>query len=280
MRKFLHDPFAAAATAVLLILVLVAVFAPLLAPQDPYDLGVISIFDGRLPPGSEGMDGTYFWLGTDGQGRDMLSGMLFGLRASLMVGAASALIACGLGTAIGFAAAYSSGPVDAAIMRVVDFQLSLPTILVALVLVVLLGRGVDRIILALVLVQWAYYARVTRGTVLVELAKDYVPAAQCLMIPFWRIALKHVLPNCLPPLTIVLMAQIGSAIMLEASLSFLGLGMPVTQPSLGMLIANGFEHLLNGRFWISIFPGLLLMVSVLAINLIGDRLRELNDPRG
>jgi len=120
---------------------------------------------------------------------------------------------------------------------------------------------------------------VTRGAVLVELAKDYVPAAQCLMIPFWRLALFHVLPNCLPPLTIVLMAQVGSAIMLEASLSFLGLGMPITQPSLGILIANGFEHLLNGRFWISIFPGLLLMITVLCINLIGDRLRELNDPR-
>ena len=220
-----------------------------------------------------------YWLGTDAQGRDMLSAILYGLRISLAVAVTSVLIALTFGTIAGLYAAYMGGRTDSTIMRVVDLQLSFPTILVALILLALLGKGVGNVMLALIIVQWAFYARTARGAALSEASKEYMEACRCLALPRSRIILRHLLPNCLPPLIVVATLQVAGAISLEATLSFLGLGLPVTQPSLGLLIANGFEYLLSGYPWISVIPGVALLVTVVSINLVGDELRDILNPR-
>ena len=265
---------------VFLAILIVAVFAPLISPQDPYDLALLDILDAREPPGTRSISGhmTYL-LGTDAQGRDMLSAIFYGLRTSLLVGAMSGLIALCLGTSIGLMAGYFSGWVDTIIMRIVDLQLSFPSILVALMLLAVLGQGVDKIIMALVIVQWAYYARTVRASVLAERQREYVEAAQCLGLSRRRIAFGHLLPNCLPPLIVVGTVQVAHAIALEATLSFLGLGLPPTEPSLGLLIANGFDYIMSGRYWISFFPGVALLVTIVSINLVGDQLRDVLNPR-
>jgi peptide/nickel transport system permease protein len=164
-------------------------------------------------------------------------------------------------------------------MRIVDIQLSFPAILVALILLAVLGQGTDKIIIALVTVQWAYYARTVRGTALVERRKEYVEAARCLALSHRRILFRHLLPNCLPPLIVVATVQVAHAIALEATLSFLGIGLPITEPSLGLLIANGFEYMLSGKYWISVFPGVALLITIVSINLVGDQLRDVLNPR-
>ncbi len=280
LRAYGRAPAAVMAAAMLAVIIAAAVLAPLVAPQDPYNLASLSLLDGRLPPLARGADGTRYWLGTDDQARDMLSAILYGLRTSLLVGFVATGFAAITGTTLGLVAAWTGGRVNALIMRLVDLQLSIPSIMVALALLAVLGRGVDKIILALALVQWAYFARIARSSALVERQRDYVAAAQCLGIPARRVLLGHVLPNALPPLTVVAAVEVANAIGLEATLSFLGVGLPVTRPSLGLLIANGFQFLLNGEYWISIFPGVALLVLVFAINLVGDRLREVLDPRG
>jgi len=261
------------------VLLLAAILAPWIAPQNPYDLLQIDMFDSRLQPGKVSPSGFIYWLGTDGQGRDMLSAMLYGLRTSLFVGVTSGVIAIAVGVALGLVAAYSGGVLDAFIMRVVDFMLGFPTILVALILLAILGQGVDKVIFALVMVQWAYFARAVRGTALVERSKEYVEAAVSLDLSHARIVFGHLLPNCMPPVIVIGTMQIASAISTEATLSFLGLGLPITEPSLGLLIANGFNYLLSGLFWISVFPGLLLLVTIFSINIVGDRLRDVLNPR-
>jgi peptide/nickel transport system permease protein len=283
-RRFLSDFFeskvATAATILLAVIIFIAVFAPWVSPTDPYDLAVVDILDSRLPPGSQSMaTGTTFWLGTDGAGRDLLSSIFYGLRTSLGVGVMSGLIAMGIGAAFGLTAAYFGGRVDTLIMRVVDLQLSFPAILVALVLLAILGKGIDKIIIALVLAQWAYYARTVRGTALVERGKEYVEAATCLGLSHRRIVFNHLLPNVLPPLIVVVTVQTAHAIALEATLSFLGVGLPVTEPSLGLLIANGFEYMLSLKYWISFFPGIALLLTIVSINLVGDQLRDVLNPR-
>ena len=278
-RQYARAPLATAAVVVLAAIVAGAVFAPWVAPQNPYDLASLDLLDSQLPPISRGEAGFLYLLGTDDQGRDMLSAILFGLRTSLLVGFAATAFAAVAGSSLGLLAAWRRGRADGAIMRLVDLQLSIPPIIVALVLLAILGRGVGKIILALALVQWAYFARIARSAALVERQRDYVAAAQSLGIPARRVLFGHVLPNALPPLSVVAAVEVGNAIGLEATLSFLGLGLPVTQPSLGLLIANGFRFLLNGQYWISLFPGLALLVLVFAINLVADRLRELADPR-
>lgn len=259
--------------------ILAAIFAPVLVTQDPYDLTVIDFFDSRLEPGSVSPGGFTYWLGTDSQGRDMYSAMLMGLRTSLLVGVLSGVLAIFVGMCLGLIAAYYGGRVDTMIMRVVDFMLGFPTILVALMFLAVLGQGVDKVIFALVMVQWAYFARAVRGTALVERKKEYVEAATSLGLSHSRIVFSHLLPNCLPPVIVIGTMQVASAISTEATLSFLGLGLPVTEPSLGLLIANGFKFLLSGEYWISVFPGLLLLVTIFAINLVGDRLRDVLNPR-
>ncbi|HUS96720.1 MAG TPA: ABC transporter permease, partial [Hyphomicrobiaceae bacterium] len=255
--EFLESPVATAALGMLAVIVLLALLAPLISPQNPYDLGQVDILDSRLPPGEVSMStGMTFWLGTDGAGRDLLSGILYGLRISLAVGVMSGFIAMALGAVVGLIAAYVGGRTETVIMRIVDIQLSFPAILIALMLVAVLGKGIDKIIIALVAVQWAYYARTVRSSALVERQKEYVEAARCLGLSHRRIVFHHILPNCLPPLIVVGTVQTAHAISLEATLSFLGVGLPQTEPSLGLLISNGFEYLLSGKYWISTFPGL------------------------
>ena len=277
--RFAEDRIALGAFILFCLILATAVFAPLVSPQNPYNLAQLDILDSKLEPGARGLDGMTFWLGTDDQGRDMLSAILYGLRISLGVGAVSTLAALAIGMAVGLIAGYAGGWLDALIMRIVDLQLSFPSILIALVLLAVLGQGVDKIVVALITVQWAYYARTVRSSALVEMRKEYVDAARCLAFGTARIIFRHILPNCLPPLIVVATVQVAHAIALEATLSFLGLGMPITSPSLGLLISNGFTHLLSGKYWISFFPGAALLVTIVTINLVGDQLRDVLNPR-
>jgi peptide/nickel transport system permease protein len=278
-REFFASPVATGALAMLLLIIFLALFAPLLSPQNPYDLATVTVMDARLAPGERGSAGFLMWLGADGAGRDMWSAILYGLRISLGVGVASGVIALAIGTALGLLAAYRGGWIDALIMRIVDLQLSFPAILVALILVAILGRGADKVMIALVLVQWAYYARTVRGSALVERRKEYIEAAHCLALPARRIVFRHLLPNVVAPMIVVGTLQTAHAISLEATLSFLGVGLPLTEPSLGLLIANGFEYMLSGRYWISFYPGIALLATIMSINLVGDRLRDVLNPR-
>ncbi|TSD84780.1 ABC transporter permease [Mycobacterium sp. KBS0706] len=279
LRALLRDRLALAGIVIVALLVLAAAFAPLIAPQDPYDLTQLDIMDNRLPPGSESAAGFTYLIGTDDQGRDLFSAILYGLRTSIIVGVSSAAIALAIGASLGLLSGYVGGRTDAFLMRVVDIQLSFPAILIALIFLAILGQGVDKIVLALVVTQWAYYARTIRGSALVERRRSYVDAARSMALPDRSIVFRHILPNCLPPLIVVATMRVAYAIMLEATLSFLGIGLPVTEPSLGLLIANGFEYLLSGDTWISFFPGLALLLLIIGINLIGDALRDILNPR-
>ncbi|MDQ8732297.1 ABC transporter permease [Bradyrhizobium sp. LHD-71] len=270
---------AVAALVVVVVLITLSALAPWIAPQNPYDLTQLSIFDNMLAPGERSMEGKLYLLGTDDQGRDMLSAMFYGLKLSFFVGIVSTAVALAIGIAAGITAAYFGGRIDTVIMRFVDLQLSFPAILIALILLALLGKGVDKVIIALVAVQWAYYARTIRGGALVERQREYIDAARNLALPSHRIIFRHLLPNCLPPLVVVATIQVAHAISLEATLSFLGVGVPITEPSLGLLISNGYKYILSGKYWISVYPGLLLLLTILAINLVGDRLRDLLNPR-
>lgn len=399
-KDFLESPLAVLGLAILSVIILLAVFAPVIAPQNPYDLSEIRLEDSRQPPGSQRMtppwesdlglaidptlagrteidfaaqapfDGAVlswtpvegenavaiqlvftpalgtvpleplrlddlprgasldigekhsfrsfwtidaaelenftlsssraldrpfelelvlkategeplmtYWLGTDGQGRDMLSAIIFGLRTSLAVGVVSCFFAMMIGLSLGMIAAFFGGRIETLIMRIVDLQLSFPTILVALMLLAILGSGVEKVMLALIIVQWAYFARTARSVALVERSKEYIEAAQCLALSKTRVIFRHLLPNCLPPIIVVATVQVANAIALEATLSFLGIGLPVTEPSLGLLISNGFEFMLSGRYWISVYPGVALLITIIAINLVGDRLRDVLNPR-
>ncbi|RYF31564.1 MAG: ABC transporter permease [Comamonadaceae bacterium] len=278
-RAFSSSRTAIVGLALLSCIVLLALFAPFIAPQDPYDLMQLDLLDGRLPPGSASATGIIYWLGTDDQGRDMLSGILYGLRISLGVGICSAAAAAAIGASLGLVAAYAGGRIEAGLMRLVDLQLSFPTILIALMILAFLGKGVINVVLALILVEWASYARTARASALVERRKEYVEAATAMGAGPFRILFRHLLPNCLPPLMVIMTVQVARAIALEATLSFLGLGVPITEPSLGLLIANGYQYMLSGKFWISFYPGLALLVTVVAINLVGDHLRDVLNPR-
>jgi peptide/nickel transport system permease protein len=278
-REFARSKLAVLGLAIVLVITVLALIAPWIAPQNPYDLAQLDIMDGRLPPGSVSPNGLTYWLGTDDQGRDMLSGIIYGLRISLGVGVGSALIAGAIGSALGLIAAYAGGKVETAIMRLVDLQLSFPSILVALMILAFLGKGVGNVMLALVIVEWARYARTARSAALVERRREYIEAAECLALPRWRVLFRHLLPNCMPPLIVIGTIQIARAITLEATLSFLGLGVPITEPSLGLLIANGYQYMLSGKYWISFYPGIALLVTIVAINLVGDQLRDVLNPR-
>ncbi len=279
-RNFFSSKIAAAGAVILSLIVLAAIFAPVIAPQNPYDLAQIDIMDSRLAPGGQNFDQSFtYLLGTDEQGRDMLSAILYGLRISIIVGVVSTAIALLIGLTLGLFAGYFGGRVEGVIMRIADIQLSFPPILVALILLALMGPGTSKIVIALVAVQWAYYARTARSAALVERKKEYMEAASGLGLSPLRIVFRHLLPNCLPPLIVIAALQVASAISLEATLSFLGLGLPVTEPSLGLLIANGFDYMMSGKYWISVFPGIALLVTVVAINLVADQLRDVLNPR-
>src|SRR5258706_7806691 len=252
--EFAESRLALAGLFLLGAIVVVALAAPFISPQNPYDLAQLDVLDSKLAPGERSSTTARpYWLGTDDQGRDMLSGIFYGLRISLSVGVASTVIALTIGLVLGMAAAYFGGWVDSVIMRIAGIQLSFSSVLIALVLLAVLGQGVGKIIAALVTVQWAYYARTVRSSALVERQKEYVEAAKVLALSQARIVFRHLLPNCLPPLILVATVQVAHAILLESTLSFLGLGLPITEPSLGLLISNGFQYLLSGKYWISFY---------------------------
>ncbi|SOZ14329.1 Dipeptide transport system permease protein (ABC superfamily, membrane) [Cupriavidus taiwanensis] len=277
--EFFASKIAVAGLATLVTIILIAIFAPWLAPQNPYDLATLDVLDARLAPGEQAGNGMTFLLGSDEQGRDILSAVMYGLRISIGVGVVSTLIALLLGATLGLLAGFLGGRTEAFIMRVADLQLSFPPILLALILLAFLRPGLGNIVIALVAVQWAYYARTTRSAALVERRKEYIEAATCLGLPPARIMFRHLLPNCLPPLIVIAALQVASAITLEATLSFLGLGVPITEPSLGSLISNGQQYMLSGKYWISFFPGIALVVTIVAMNLVADQLRDVLNPR-
>jgi peptide/nickel transport system permease protein len=260
--------------------VLVALLAPWISPQDPYDLTKLFLDNSNRPPNlllAWGYEP--FVLGSDGQGRCMLSAIFYGMRISLMVGLASTLLAALFGTSLGLVAGYLGGRVDAFIMRLADIQLSFPAILIALVLMSVWGQGLLKIILAITIVNWVFYARTARGSTLAEREKDYVGAARAVGVPALRIMFGEILPNILAPIIVIGTVRIANAILLEATLSFLGLGVPITEPSLGALVSQGYQVLFSGFWWIAILPGVGLMLIVLGINLLGDRLRDVLNPR-
>jgi len=283
LQRFLSDyresSVAVVSVFVVVSIAIIAIFAPLLAPTDPYDLAFVTVADKTLAPGVVMSSGQTAYLGTDGSGRDLLSGIFYGLRISLGVGIGSGVIALTIGVVVGLIAAYFGGRTDSLIMRLVDIQLSFPAILIALVLLVTLGKGVDKTLIALIVVQWAYYARTVRGSALVERGREYIESAHCLALSKRRILMNHLFPNVVAPIIVVGTMQTAHAIALEATLSFLGLGMEQTEPSLGSLIANGFDYIHSGHYWITIFPGVALLVTIVSINLVGDRLRDVLNPR-
>ena len=278
IKKF-TKPTTIISLGLLFIIIFCAILAPVLAPTNPYDLKVVSILDSRLSPGESMFNGNIAWLGTDGAGRDVLSAIIFGLRTSLIVAISSALIALTIGLIVGLISGFYGGKIDSFLMRVVDIQLSFPAILVALVLLALLGKGIDKVIIALAIVQWAIYARTVRAAAIVERNKEYIQAASCLGLSNFFIIWKHLLPNSISPLLVLATLQTAHSISIEATLSFLGVGVPITEPSLGSLISNGFDFILSGAYWITFFPGLMLLATVAAINIFGDQLRIILNPR-
>jgi len=279
MSEFMESKLALCGFAIFCILIIIAILAPWISIQNPYDLSQLNIVDSSLPPGSVGSNGNIYPLGTDEMGRDLLSAILYGLRVSFGVGIGSSLIALIIGIILGLLAGYFGGIIDKTIMRAVELFLAIPSFLIALILLAILGRGVENVIIALVICQWAQFARLIRGVAIVEKEKEYVVAAKCLILPTIRIIFKHILPQCLPSLIVVGTVNIAFSINLEASLSFLGVGTPITKPSLGLLIANGFKYILSGKYWISFYPGLVLLLTIFSINLVTDHLRDVLNPR-
>ena len=257
---------------------LVAIFAPWIAPQNPYDLMVLDIMDGLLPPLSKLGNGTTSWLGTDALGRDILSAVMYGLRLSLFVAFVAVSIGTTIGVILGLLAAVKGGWVETIIMRAVDLKVSFPGILLALMMLAIFGTGVDKIIYALIIGVWASKARLTRSQALSEMQKEYIDAARISGIPNWRIMMRFLLPNSIAPVLVVVPMALSGAIGAEATLSFLGVGVPITEPSLGLLITNGNDYILSGKWWISIIPGVVLVSLVLCINVVADRIREYNNP--
>ncbi len=279
IAEYCESSSAVIAFFVVLVFVLAAIFASVISPQNPYNLATLDLLDGTLPPLSKSFSGSTYLLGTDEQGRDMLSAILYGLRISLSVGVISTIIAFVFGTSLGLIAAYKGGRFETLLMRVVDLQLSFPALLIALVLLVVLGQGVDKITLALVIVHWAYFARAARGSAMAERNREYIEAARALRLGDLRIIFRHLMPNVMPSIIVIATTMVARAISTEATLSFLGIGLPITEPSLGLLISNGFRYLLSGKYWISFYPGIALVVVIVALNMMGDRLRDVLNPR-
>ena len=287
--SFRRSPTAVIAAIIALILVVGALFAPWLAPHDPMDVASLSLLDSFKPPIFMPDADWSNILGTDNQGRDVLSAIMFGMRISLIVGFLSVIFAILVGIALGLLAGYVGGAVDAALMRVADVQLTFPSILTALLVDGVITAALPQtmrdtlqiyvIIFAIGISLWPNFARTVRGSTLVERNKDYVMAARVIGVPAWRIMLNHVLPNVIGPVLVIGTLGLGLAVIAEATLSFLGVGLPPTQPSLGTLIRFGNDYLFSGQWWVTIFPGLALILLVLAINLLGDWLRDALNPK-
>ena len=287
--SFIGSPVTIASAVITVVLVAAALLAPLIAPHNPFDPASLSITDSLLPPvwGKDGVSD--YLLGTDDQGRDVLSTILYGMRISLSVGFASVLLAIVIGVPLGLAAGYFGGYADALIMRVADVQLTFPAILTAL-LIDGVARGIAGpqayndvvfpvLVISIGLSFWVQYARTVRGSVLVEASKEYVLAARLIGLRPVAILIRHILPNVLGPVLVIATINLALAVITEATLSFLGVGVPPTQPSLGTLIRIGNDYLFSGEWWITIFPGITLAVLVLAVNLLGDWLRDALNPK-
>lgn len=286
--SFRTSPVAIAAALVALICVVCSVFAPWVAPHNPFDLATLELSDARLPPAWEAEGSTKYLLGTDDQGRDILSALMYGARISLVVGAVSVLLSVVIGVSLGLLAGFRGGWVDTLLMRLCDVMLSFPAILVAL-LIAGVGRALfpnahdtvafGVLILSITLTGWVQYARTVRGSTLVERNKEYVQAARVVGVSPWRIMFRHVMPNVMGPVLVLATIQVATAILTEATLSFLGVGVPPTSPSLGTLIRIGNDFLFSGEWWITIFPGVVLVMIALSVNLLGDWLRDALNPR-
>ena len=289
LHQFRNDRVAIFSLSVLLAMVIASFSAPLFAPYDPYNLTQIDIMDSEMPPVWLEEGDERFTLGTDSQGRDMLSTMLYGTRISLTIGFFAVLLQSILGIGLGLAAGFFGGRIDSFLMRLADIQLSFSTLMVAIVVLALFQASFgtelynELAILMLVLVigiaEWPQYARTVRASVLAEREKEYVDAARVIGFGSGRIMLRHILPNTLSPILVISTVQVANAIMSEAALSFLGLGMPVSKPSLGSLINSGFEFILSGSWWITAFPAAVLIILVLVINLLGDWMRDVLNPK-
>lgn len=269
---------------IIVAVILIAILGPLFTVQNPYNMSDIELNNAYKPPAwIEGGEGK-FLLGTDQQGRDIFSAIVYGSRVSLIIGIVGTLLASAIGITLGLItlgliSGYFGGKVDAIIMRIADVLLSFPTMLIALFLMSIFGRGIANILIALSLVGWVRYARTVRGETLSVKKKEYIESTKVIGLPSFRIIFKHVLPNVFTSIIVLTTIQVGSFILTEATLSFLGLGVPVTRPSLGMLCNNGFNVLYSGLWWVSIFPGLYIMIIVFGINLLGDFLRDELNPK-
>lgn len=286
---FLRDPIALGSFIVLMVLLVAGFGAPMIAPHDPYNSSTINIMDSEIPPIWMENGNPAFILGTDAQGRDMLSTMLYGMRVSLMIGIGAVVLEAFIGIFIGLTSGYFGKKIDAFLMRAADVQLSFSTYMVAIFISAIFQSvfGVARyeeiavplLIVVISLAEWPKYARTVRASVLAEKKKEYVEAARVIGLTGHRIMWRHILPNTLSPVFVISTLQVANAIMSEAALSFVGLGMPITKPSLGSLIHAGFEYIFSGSWWITIFPGILLVILVLVINLLGDFLRDALNPK-
>jgi peptide/nickel transport system permease protein len=287
--SFRHSPVAMVAALVATVLIFSAVFAPWVAPHNPFDLASLSLLDASTPPAWQQGGNPKFWLGTDDQGRDIFSGILYGMRISLEIGVASVILSIVIGVSLGLLSGYVGGKVDAFIMRICDVMLSFPAILIALLIDGVARAALPRdvhdevafgvLVLAIALSGWVQYARTVRGSTLVEKNKEYVQAARVIGVTPLRIMFSHVLPNVTGPVLVLATVHVATAIITEATLSFLGVGVPPTTPSLGTLIRIGNEFLFSGEWWITIFPGLALVLLVLSVNLLGDWLRDALNPK-
>ncbi|EKE69176.1 ABC transporter permease [Oceanibaculum indicum] len=288
-HSFLKSPVTIVASIVTLVMILASVFAPLVAPHDPFDVATLNLLDSELPPFWEADGDARYLLGTDNLGRDVFSPILYGSRVSLLVGFTSVVLSMVLGIALGLVAGYKGGLIDAFIMRVAEIQLSFPTILVALLI-----NGIMRgllppaqhaeltilvLVLSIGLSNWVQFARTVRASTLVERNKEYVLAARLIGVKPFFVMLRHVLPNVMGPILVIATLGLAGAVLTEATLSFLGVGVPPTEPSLGTLINVGSDYLFSGAWWITIFPGAALAILVLAVNLVGDWLRDALNPK-
>ena len=287
--SFTRNRTAMVSATVLLILALAALMAPLIAPYNPWDLTQFDIMDSEIPPlGSPGAD-QRFVLGTDAMGRDMLSALLYGAGISIVIGVFATLLQGVIGISIGLVAGYFGGRLDSLLMRIADIQLSFTTLMVAIIILAIFQATVGlrfyenfalvAIVLVIGIAEWPQYARTVRACVLAEKKKEYVDAVRVIGLKPATIIYRHILPNTFSPLLVISTVQVANAIITEAALAFLGLGMPITKPSLGSLIKNGFEFIFSGSWWITAFPALLLVVLILSINLLGDWLRDMLNPR-
>ncbi len=289
LYSFLHDPVAIGSFLILAVLALTAFGAPLIAPHNPYDTTTINIMDSELPPVWMENADQNFVLGTDAQGRDMLSTMLYGMRISMVIGICAVGLQAFIGIILGLIAGYKGGRIESFLMRLADVQLSFSTLMVAIFLSAIFqaifgvaafeSMAVPFLVLVIGIAEWPQFARTVRASVLAEKQKEYVEAARVVGLPSRRIMWRHILPNTLSPILVLSTIQVANAIMSEAALSFLGLGMPITKPSLGSLINSGFEYIFSGSWWITMFPGFLLVLLILVINLLGDWVQDVLNPK-